>query len=166
MTNPYAPPRAAVLDVDDPRASTTLADRGTRLGALILDSIIFMAMVYLPLLLTVGMAAMRGNASDMDGAVAVGGFVLAAAGLVAWGWLTIVYVNRNGQSIAKKLTGIKVVRTDGSRAALGRIFWLRNILNGVLGLIPLYALIDALFIFADSRQCLHDKIADTIVVRA
>jgi len=57
MTNPYAPPQAAVLDIEDPRTSTTLADRATRLGALILDSIIFMAMVYAPLLLTIGMAA-------------------------------------------------------------------------------------------------------------
>ena len=64
------------------------------------------------------------------------------------------------------MTGIKVVRSDGSPAALGRIFWLRNILNGVLGLIPFYVLIDGLLIFADSRQCLHDKIADTIVVKA
>ena len=166
MTNPYAPPQAAVLDVDEPRTSTTPADRGTRLGALILDSIIFMGMVYVPLLLTVGLAASRGDASDTANTLAIVGFVLAAAGLVAWSWLTIVYVNRNGQSIAKKIIGIKVVRSDGSPAALGRIFWLRNILNGVLGLIPLYAIIDALFIFAESRQCLHDKIADTIVVQA
>ena len=166
MTNPYAPPQAAVLDVDEPRTSTTPADRGTRLGALILDSIIFMGMVYVPLLLTVGAAASRGDASDTAGALAIVGFVLAAAGLVAWCWLTIVYVNRNGQSIAKKSTGIKIVRSDGSPAALGRIFWLRNIVNGLLGLIPLYAVIDSLFIFAESRQCLHDKIADTIVVKA
>jgi uncharacterized RDD family membrane protein YckC len=119
-----------------------------------------------PLLLTVGLAASRGDASDTANRLAIVGFVLAAAGLVAWSWLTIVYVNRNGQSIAKKIIGIKVVRSDGSPAALGRIFWLRNILNGVLGLIPLYAVIDALFIFAESRQCLHDKIADTIVVQA
>lgn|SRR5262245_24181690 len=163
MTNPYAPPQAAVLDIDDPRATTTLAGRGTRLGALILDSFIFMAMVYLPIAL--GLTATRGGGSDMTGMVIIG-FVLAAAGLVAWSWLTIVYVNRNGQSIAKKITGIKVVRSDGSPAALERIFWARNVLNGLLGLIPLYALIDGLFIFAGSRQCLHDKIADTIVVKA
>jgi len=166
MTNPYAPPQAAVLDVDEPRTSTTPADRGTRLGALILDSIIFMGMVYLPLVLTFGLAASRGDTSDTGGTIPILGFVLAAAGLVAWSWLTIVYVHRNGQSIAKKITGIKVVRSDGSPAALGRIFWLRNIVNGLLGLIPLYAIIDSLFIFAESRQCLHDKIADTIVVKA
>jgi len=166
MTNPYAPPRAVVLDVDDPRVATPLADRGTRLGALILDSIIFMAMVYLPLFMTIGMAAMRRGGGDLGSGAALVGFMLTAAGFVAWSWLTIVYVNRNGQSIAKKMTGIKVVRSDGSPAALGRIFWLRNILNGVLGLIPFYVLIDGLLIFADSRQCLHDKIADTIVVKA
>ena len=164
MTNPYAPPQAAVLDIDGPRTSATPADRGTRLGALILDSIIFMAMVYFPLLLTIGMAAVRRNGREMDGSGAIIGFVLAGIGLIAWCWLTIVYVNRNGQSIAKKIVGIKVVRSDGSPAALGRIFWLRNIVNGLLGIIPLYALIDALFIFSESRQCLHDKIADTIVV--
>lgn len=166
MTNPYAPPQAAVLDVDEPRTSTTPADRATRLGAIILDSIIFMGMVYLPLLLTIGLATSRRDVSDTANTIAIVGVVLAAAGLVAWSWLTIVYVNRNGQSIAKKITGIKVVRSDGSPAALGRIFWLRNIVNGLLGLIPLYAVIDALFIFAESRQCLHDKIADTIVVKA
>jgi uncharacterized RDD family membrane protein YckC len=166
MTNPYAPPQAAVLDIDDPRTPTALADRSTRLGALILDSIIFMAMVYLPLLLTIGMAVVRRDGREMDGGSAMVGVVLAGIGLIAWCWLTIVYVNRKGQSIAKKLVGIKVVRSDGSAAALGRIFWLRNIVNGLLGLIPLYALVDALFIFADSRQCLHDKIADTIVVKA
>ena len=33
----------------------------------------------------------------------------------------------------------------------------------MLSVIPLYGFIDALFIFGESRQCLHDKIADTIV---
>lgn len=168
MTNPYAPPQAAVLDIDDPRATTTLADRATRLGAVILDGLIFMAMVYLPLILTVGMTAMRpaGTRVDPDFTLVMVGFAVAGAGLIAWSWLTIVYVIRNGQSIGKKLTGIKVVRSDGSRATLGRIFWLRNVVNSLLGLIPFYVVIDALFIFADSRQCLHDKIADTIVVKA
>jgi len=73
---------------------------------------------------------------------------------------------RNGQTIAKKIVGIKVVRSDGSPASLGRIFWLRNVVNGLLGIIPLYGLIDILFIFGEQRQCLHDKIADTIVVKA
>jgi hypothetical protein len=49
---------------------------------------------------------------------------------------------------------------------VGRIFWLRNVVNAALGVVPFYALIDPLFIFSESQQCLHDKIADTIVIKA
>ena len=92
--------------------------------------------------------------------------MLTLVGFAVWCWLTISTMKRNGQSIAKKILGIKVVRSDGSPASLGRIFWLRNVVNGLISIIPLYGLIDALFIFGESRQCLHDKIADTIVVKA
>jgi uncharacterized RDD family membrane protein YckC len=97
---------------------------------------------------------------------------MGAAGLVAivgfavWCWLTITYMNRNGQSIAKKMLGIKVVRRDGARASLARLIWLRNVLNWFISIVPLYGLLDSLFIFGEARQCLHDKIADTIVIKA
>jgi uncharacterized RDD family membrane protein YckC len=163
MTNPYAPPQAIVADIADPFDRLLLADRGTRLGAAILDGFIFGGMVYLPILVTLlaGGAVGQGD----DGAVALIGFGLAGIGLVAWIWLTVRYVLRNGQSIAKKMTRIKVVRRDGSPVNLGRIFWLRNVANAVLSIIPLYGLIEILFIFSESRQCIHDKLADTIVVK-
>jgi len=162
MTNPYAPPQAAVRDIVDPSALSVPADRGTRFGAVILDSIIFSAMVYMPLLfgMLVGGGAETGTASPGLG------FVLALIGLIVWCWVTVRDVRRNGQSIAKKILSIKVVRTDGSPITLGRLFWLRNVINMLLSVVPLYGLIDALFIFGESRQCLHDKIADTIVVHA
>jgi uncharacterized RDD family membrane protein YckC len=167
MTNPYAPPRAAVQDVAVADDVALPAERGARLGAAILDGIIFTAMVYLPLIFTATMAGAAdraGREGDPVGMVVVGGLVTLAGG-IAWCWLTTLYVLRNGQSIAKKLLKIKVVRSDGSRASFARIFWLRNIVNGLLSLIPLYGLIDVLFIFGESRQCLHDKIADTIVIK-
>jgi uncharacterized RDD family membrane protein YckC len=78
-------------------------------------------------------------------------------------------VMANGQSIGKRMVGIKVVRTDGSRASFARIFFLRNVVNALPNLLPyvgwLYQLVDPLLIYQDSRQCLHDRIADTIVVR-
>ena len=75
-------------------------------------------------------------------------------------------MKQNSQSIAKKLLRIKVVRSDGSPVSLGRYFWLRNVVNMMIGIVPLYGFVDALFIFGEARQCLHDKIADTIVVNA
>ena len=161
MTNPYAPPSAAVSDVPDPAEGATPADRGVRLAAVILDGIVVMVAVYVPLIAGVVLA------SDLSASPApVVGFGTAALGFILWLVFTIMYVRANGQTIAKKWLNIKVVRTDGSPATLGRIFWLRNFINVALSLIPLYGIIDSLFIFSESRQCLHDKIADTIVVNA
>jgi uncharacterized RDD family membrane protein YckC len=166
-TNPYAPPVASVRDIADPAALGAPADRGTRLGAAILDGIIFTAMVYLPMLF----ALIAGSAGSSRGDSVPGAMlgivgVVTLVGFTAWCWLTIKYVKRNGQSIAKKLLGIKVVRTDGSPASLGRVMWLRNVVNGLISIVPMYGLVDTLFIFGESRQCLHDKLADTIVVKA
>jgi uncharacterized RDD family membrane protein YckC len=132
-TNVYAPPRAAVDDVAVAGVSGTPADRGARFVANILDGIIFAGMAYLPFLITVIIAGREGGEAFMPI-----GVVLTLIGFIAWCWLTIKYVQQNGQSIAKKLMGMKVVRSDGSRASLGRIFWLRNFVNTLLAIIPLY----------------------------
>lgn len=176
-TNPYAPPRAMVRDVADPSVRNEPADRGIRLGAALLDSVIFTVMVYIPMIgAAVAAAAFEGAtaAASADGATAddSAAMVLGVVGMVAligfvvWLWLTLRFMNRNGQSIAKKMLGIKVVRTDGSRASLARLFWLRNIVNGLLNFVPVYGLVDSLFIFGEERKCIHDMIADTIVVKA
>ena len=172
MTNPYAPPRAMVTDVRDPAGEIVLADRGTRLGAAMLDGIIFSALVYLPLLFIFGIGLGSGSliSSRPNSTVLIIGAVLTLGGFGAWCWFTIKYVMANGQSIAKRLLGIKVIRSDGTAVSFGRLFWLRNVLSSLIGVVPLlgvvYTLADMLFIFATSRQCLHDKLADTIVVIA
>jgi uncharacterized RDD family membrane protein YckC len=94
------------------------------------------------------------------------GMLVSLVGTVAWVWITTRSVVANGQTIAKRALGIKVVRTDGTPVSLSRIFWLRNVVNIVLGIVPFYGLVDVLFIFGAGRRCLHDKIADTIVVKA
>jgi uncharacterized RDD family membrane protein YckC len=168
MTNPYAPPTADVRDIADPSALAVPADRGTRLGAMLLDSIIFGVMVYLPIVLAAAggqRTAATEGAEGLNAIFGVGGAV-GFAGFAIWCWFTIKYIKLNGQSIAKRLLGIRVVRTDGSAASLGRIFWLRNVVNAVISIVPLYSVIDGLFIFGESRQCLHDKIAGTIVLKA
>jgi uncharacterized RDD family membrane protein YckC len=168
MTNPYAPPQAAVLDIVDPRAQNVQAERLTRLGAALLDGLIFAGMVYVPMLIGFFLAGVAGAAQgdDLGSTMLVVGLGFGLVGLIVWSWMTIVYVKRNGQTIGKKITGIKVVRSDGSPISLGRIFWLRNVVNAVIGIIPLYSVIELLFIFGEAQQCLHDRIADSIVVRA
>jgi len=159
--NPYAPPRANVADAAEPEVELEPAHRGLRLGAFLLDGIIANVFIYVPTFIGAIFAPPTGPDD-----IPVLSFVLMFAGFVAWLWLTILYVARNGQTIAKKLLNIKVVRSDGSKASLGRIFWLRNFVPGLLNITIIFYFIDPLFIFGDERQCLHDKIADTIVVVA
>ena len=169
MTNPYAPPQAGVDDIPEPQAFAVPADRGTRLGAAILDSVLFVLVVYLPLMVTAFSAARIEAAPDeaeQFERLAVGGAVVALIGLLIWAWFTLKFMARNSQSIAKKWLQIKVVRADGSRVSLGRLILLRNVVVWVLSMIPLFGIVDVLFIFGEARQCLHDKIADTIVVKA
>ena len=170
--NKYAPPKSEVADVPD---DDVKASRGSRLGASIIDSlIIFLPMIpaymqAMPLLMRAGV---QRNAFAVWGIVAGTGGWFYVGALWAVIILTIngILAYRNGQSIAKKWLGIKDVRTDGSRVSFARIFWLRNVLNIAISFMPLigsfYGLIDVLFIFGSAKRCVHDYIADTIVVRA
>jgi uncharacterized RDD family membrane protein YckC len=165
MSNPYAPPRAAVQDIVNDSARASAAERSVRLGAALLDGLVVIGMVYVPLFVGMLLGGVLKGA-DGGGAMLGVGFAPAIIGFVVWCTITVRYMQRNGQSIGKKMVGIKVVRTNGEPATFGRLFWLRNFVNAAIGMIPLYAFVDLLFIFGESRQCLHDKIADTVVVNA
>jgi uncharacterized RDD family membrane protein YckC len=174
--NNYAPPKSAVADPAD-SDDTVMASRWSRFWASFVDGLV----VGLPF-----------GPSYMAAAPAISALMgqrrftaltmwveLARTGTPFYGGVLVllivlafvaVLVHRNGQSIGKKLLGIKDVRTDGSRATLGRIFGLRYLVNTLLTMIPiiggLYALVDVLMIFGSAKRCCHDYIADTIVVRA
>jgi uncharacterized RDD family membrane protein YckC len=158
VTNPYAPPQAVVADVIDPASGIQLAERGTRLGAALLDGLIILVMVYLPFMLSV---VVGGN-----GSWSWIGLVVAGIGLIVWLFFTVKFLGENGQSIGKKACKIKILRKDGSEVSISRVIIARNVVNGLLGVIPLYGIIDSLFIFGNARRCVHDYIADTIVIKA
>jgi len=157
--NPYALPEGA-----EP------APRLSRFVAWFLDSVIVGFMTWVPATIvaaaTGAFAQFSIPESDFDFSVFRLPLFVCAVGFFAWAWITTLLVARYGQTIAKRLLEIRVVRTDGSQASLGRIFWLRNVVNALLKIVPLYGLVDALLIFGERRQCIHDMIADTIVVKA
>jgi uncharacterized RDD family membrane protein YckC len=179
--NVFAPPKSHVADVND-STEPVKAGRLTRLGCVLLDGLIF-GIPFIPTYIKAVPAVMHLTAAN-GGRPPVNPVVIYGAMASAAGWwgmvgvlvslpiwaLTIYWVHQYGQTIGKRWVGIKVVRSDGTRASLGRIFWLRNVVNGLIAAIPFvgrfYGLVDALFIFGGKVQCLHDKIADTIVVKA
>lgn len=166
--NPYRAPESNIAQSGFGTA-TELAGRGTRLAASILDGLFYLAFM-LPgvLMILLGMENPQ-TASGMEAFAGTGG-VLLLVGFVAWAIITVRLVNENGWTLGKRVCSIRVVRCDGSDASLGRIFFHRNVIINLLGGIPLVgpfiSIGNILFIFGEGRRCLHDRIADTIVVQA
>lgn len=177
--NLYAPPKSAVADVaenDDAERAT----RGSRFGAKFIDGLCW-TVPFIPSYLAAWPTIISGaHAAGHPRMGAIGVWTILAGtgisfyigGLIVLALLAVnaVLVHRNGQTIGKKAMSIKIIRTDGSRATLARIFWLRYLVTTLLSLIPalgsLFVLVDILFIFGKPQRCIHDYIADTIVVKA
>lgn len=165
--NPYQAPSAHVEDVND-NEDSELAERGTRLGAVILDSLIFLV----PGLFAIipAMALMRGDAAETMGIGATIAVSVGVLGMLVVFVIDLVMLHRSGQTIGKRMLNVKIIRSDGSRAGLTRIFFLRMLVPGLIGGIPfvgfIFTIVDPLFIFQESRRCVHDLIADTVVIKA
>jgi uncharacterized RDD family membrane protein YckC len=161
--NPYAAPRALVVD-NSPMADTgDLARRGTRLAARLLDVLIIFGTVMVSVL-PLGMLSNQSTNSGMVWLVLAG---LAMLGLLVY---NLVLLAQKGQTIGKKALKIRIVRSDGDRVGLGRLIGLRWFPMTVLGAVPIVGpilgLTNVLFIFREDQRCLHDLLADTKVVLA
>lgn len=182
-TNPYAAPRANLTDERQPR-KLRLAERGTRLGASIFDGLIFG--------IAGGAAMIVGDMILRDPTLSL---LVFGATLGLLGLYTIVLLSTRGQTIGKRMLGIKIVRTDGAPAGFVRAVLLRiGVLVAVGAAISLaidgpeafaagndtkfpepttadyiafaISIGGVLLIFGAARRCLHDYIAGTIVVKA
>ena len=96
--------------------------------------------------------------------------VNAAIGLVIFVILHGYFLSKNGQTIGKKLIGTRIVGANsGQILPFGKVIGLRYVPMQFIVLIPvvggLVALIGILLIFGAGRQCLHDRIASTQVVK-
>lgn len=168
-TNPYAAPSARVEQpvVDSPESRKS--SRGARLGAYLVDLVIGVV-CFAPYYVGIYRDYMRVAAGQAPSGSPDTFATIALVIGIALGIYTLVLLYRSGQTIGKKIVGIRIVRTDGSRAGLLRILGLRYVVPGLIGAIPFlgffFVLADALVIFGEARRCIHDYIADTIVVDA
>jgi uncharacterized RDD family membrane protein YckC len=167
--NPYAAP---IADVNGSPAEQVgpLASRGSRLGANLLDGLVYLGPAVVA---GVGLALFAGGRQQPAGALQTGGVVLGIAGLLGFLALLIFQLYRlatTGQTLGKKWVGVRVVKLDGAPVNFSSAVMLRGLLPGLLGAVPyvgwLFALVDIFFIFRDDRRCIHDLIATTKVVEA
>ena len=161
----FAPPRAAVDDVPEAVDGLVLATRGSRFGATLIDVLIAFALIGLAALLTPWnpMANAGQSLWSFQFANTALGFLLFVA---VHGYL----LHTRGQTLGKRIVGIRIVRPDGSAASFARLVGVRYGLLSLLNVSPavgqLFGLADSLCIFRASRRCLHDDIADTLVIKA
>jgi uncharacterized RDD family membrane protein YckC len=168
--NPYTSNRIDLL-VPANSDELEMAERGARLAAVILDSLAMGG-----ILLLCGLPAIfMGSISDsMNGNGDFAGFglliIFFLIGLVVWGLYNFKLMNEFGQTWGKRRMGIKVVRVDGTKLTVGRWILLRIGALMALGFIPfagsLVGIVDTLMIFRADKRCLHDLIADSIVIKA
>jgi uncharacterized RDD family membrane protein YckC len=166
--NRFAPPRAVVTDHLPVEAGPQLAGRQSRFVAAMLDAILMMAIAW-PLFMAFsgGMEVL----SDQDAARRTAAILVGMApGILLTFALQGWFLHKSGQTLGKKALKLRIVRTDGSRAGLVRLLFVRLGFMCVLGYIPFVgrfvSLVDSLLIFRASHKCLHDQLADTIVVTA
>ena len=160
----FAPPQARVEDVETAGEGLQLASRWSRLGAGLIDMVIGLALLWLASKLTPWNPwVVAGDSYWTPQWSSLGGLALFVA---VHGWL----LHTKGQTVGKALLRIRIARPDGSAASLGRILGLRYGVGWLLTIVPaigqIWGFIDALLIFRQSRRCLHDSIADTVVLKA
>jgi uncharacterized RDD family membrane protein YckC len=161
----YAPPQAHVEDVAPPEAGLVLARRMHRFWAGMIDLGIAVAAIWL-----VSMATPWNPWADQAGrGLWTPDLVNPTVGFVLFLVIHGTLLLRRGQTVGKALLGVRIVRSDGTRATPGQLavrYGVGYLLTIVMPVGQVYGLVDALMIFRASRRCLHDLIADTIVVKA
>ncbi len=135
------------------------ADPATRLAARLLDLAIGVA----PLVVLLPFGLVLGSRTLIHWSFAL----TFAVGLVILP-IDLVLLHRDGQTIGKRLLGLRIVGVDGERVGLGRSFFVREVVMGLLGAAPwlgiVVSIVDPLLCLRADRRCLHDRLAATIVI--
>jgi uncharacterized RDD family membrane protein YckC len=160
--NPYTPPTAELV-ADDPVRQATL---GARFWAAIVDGLIS-TLLFVPIMYYAGYwdRAMAQEQTGLEVAAwAVLGFVVF---VVIHGYLLAT----RGQTVGKMLLKTRIVsKEDEKILPIGKVLGLRYLPISLAAHVPFVgpflSIIDVLFIFGRERQCIHDRIAGTIVIKA
>ena len=162
--NPYQAPAAfdAPFDRAGDYRALGIASRWKRLGAAIIDGLLYMAAMTPGMFYIISLPEQPNGPDEYTESVALYG------GLVAMALVQSLLITLTGQTPGKMLVGTRIVRIeDGALPGFVRGVILRFVLPYIAGLLcGLFQLIDTLWIFGEARRCLHDEFARTIVVNS
>ena len=164
----HEPPVAPVVTTPAGRTAPNL--RWLRLGAAVLDSIIT-GICVAPGLVILAMAGVFSTPDHPNTPMLITGCAAIGVAFLLILAIQLYLLITRGQTIGKKLLGIKIVCfEDGTNPGFVKVFLLRILVNGLIGAVPFlgmaYSLADILFIFRDDQRCIHDLLAGTKVVPA
>jgi uncharacterized RDD family membrane protein YckC len=123
-----------------------------RFVAFVIDGIIISVIQFL-------VSLIFGDLMDVETNPGSSSFINLILTIIYFGWLQ-TYLK--GQTLGKKITGIRVTRLDGSEVKLGRML-LREIIGKTVS--ALILLIGFFMAAGKAKRALHDRMAGTIVVR-
>ena len=149
-----------------PTFSPYLASRWLRLGARLLDSLVA-GLFVMPGFFVLISAGVLSTPNQPNTPLLLGGFAIMGATLMVLLGIQIYLLVKRGQTIGKKLLGLKIVNhEDGANPGFVKVFLLRVFVNALIGVVPPYSIVDILFIFRDDQRCIHDLLAGTVVVKS
>lgn len=179
--NPYTPPQTSPQAVDSNTQFQTveLASKLSRLGAVILDIIILFIVLIPVLLILIILGIFSDGPSDASFLELIGNLpdnmitdiISGLLGIIVYVAINGYLLAKSGQSIGKKILGIKIVDYHTNQLLpASRVIGTRYVLNSLITLVPsvgnFYSLVDALFIFSRDQRCIHDLIANSKVIKA
>ncbi len=147
-----------------------LASIGRRFGAWVIDwLIVTIPLSAVSLIITFGILIPRGlmkpGADDIwfMGLNFVLQMLWMGVGFVAGILYQGIQLSKTGQTIGKRVIGLKVVAPDGGDIRPGQA-WTRALVQKAFGLLPCLGVINYLTAFGAERTCIHDMAAKTRVV--
>jgi len=162
--------------------SPALASRWLRLGAALLDELLSYlcalpgmimlgptALLLIYHLATQGKGALQESDLEMLGGM-TGALGVLLLGVILCAIVQIWMLTVRGQTVGKRLLGIRIVRVqDDANPGFAHTVLLRSVIPVILRAIPVFGLgfwlVDVACIFRTDKRCLHDLIAGTKVVQ-
>lgn len=162
--NIYSAPQAELIEESD--NNKVLASRWKRLWASMLDSITILVVTLPTMYLTGGFeGAMKGIQPSVEYSLMIG-----AVGISFFLIINIKLLMNNGQTIGKKILGIKIVDLEGNLPTFKKQLIKRYAVFFLPGQIPVagqfISILNVLFIFGKQKRCVHDFAAGTKVIVA
>ena len=141
-----------------------LASRGRRLMAATVDGLAGMLLAIPGIILMILPLFAGGEDPDPKGILLIG------LTMIVFTIAQAVLITKRGQSVGKIALGIRIAHSvDGSNPGFLKGFLIRTFVPQIIYQVPflgfLFLLVDSCFIFSEQRQCIHDLMAETVVLK-